>query len=57
MNTINEEFSKQATDYPQSFSYGTIHIECIDENNTINKLVQIADQRMYALKRKHKMTT
>lgn len=37
MKTINEEFSKQATDYPQSFSYGTIYIECIDENNSINK--------------------
>lgn len=56
MNTINEEFSKQATDYPQSFSYGTIYID-ENEDTSLLKILQIANQRMYALKRKRKMTT
>lgn len=51
MNTINEEFSKQATDYPQSFSYGTIYIDG-NEDTSLLKILQIADQRMYAQKRK-----
>ena len=56
MNTINEEFSKQATDYPQSFSYGTIYID-ENEDTSLLKILQMADQRMYTLKRKRKMTT
>ena len=56
MNTINEEFSKQATDYPQSFSYGTIYIDG-NEDTSLLKILQMADQRMYTLKRKRKMTT
>lgn len=56
MEFINEEFSKQAVDYPQSFSYGTIYING-NEDTFLLKILQIADQRMYALKRKRKMTT
>lgn len=56
MEFINEEFSKQAVDYPQSFSYGTIYING-NEDTSLLKILQIADQRMYALKRKRKMTT
>ena len=56
MEFINEEFSKQAVDYPQNFSYGTIYING-NEDTSLLKILQIADQRMYALKRKRKMTT
>ncbi len=56
MEFINKEFSKQATEYPQSFSYGTIYIDK-NEDTSLLKILQIADQRMYAQKRKSKMTT
>ena len=56
MEFINKEFSKQANEYPQSFSYGTIYIDK-NEDTSLLKILQIADQRMYAQKRKSKMTT
>ena len=56
MELINEEFSKHAIDYPQSFSFGTVYIDGNKETSLL-KILQIADQRMYAQKRKHKMTT
>ena len=56
MELINKEFSKHAIDYPQSFSFGTVYIDA-NERTSLLKILQIADQRMYAQKRKHKMTT
>lgn len=56
MEFINEKFSKQAIDYPQSFSFGTIYID-ENEETSLSRILQIADQRMYAQKRKRKMTT
>lgn len=56
MELINEEFSKQASEYPQSFSFGTVYIDGNKETSLL-KILQTADQRMYAQKRKHKMTT
>lgn len=56
MELINEEFSKQAIDYPQSFSFGTVYINGNEETSLLN-ILQTADQRMYTQKRKHKMTT
>ena len=56
MELINEEFSKYAKDYPQSFSFGTVYIDA-NERTSLLKILQIADQRMYAQKRTHKMTT
>lgn len=56
MEFINKEFSEQANEYPQSFSYGTIYID-ENEDTSLLKILQIADQRMYAQKRKSKMTT
>lgn len=56
MELINEEFSKQAIDYPQSFSFGTVYINVNEETSLLN-ILQTADQRMYTQKRKHKMTT
>ena len=53
MEFINKEFSKQANEYPQSFSYGTIYID-ENEDTSLLKILQIADQRMYAQKRKVK---
>ena len=51
MKLINEEFSKQAKDYPQSFSFGTVYIDGNKETSLL-KILQTADQRMYAQKRK-----
>ena len=51
MELINEEFSKQAIDYPQSFSFGTVYINGNEETSLLN-ILQTADQRMYAQKRK-----
>ena len=51
MELINEEFSKQANEYPQSFSYGTVYINGNEETALLN-ILQTADQRMYAQKRK-----
>ena len=56
MELINEAFSKQAIDYPQSFSFGTVYINGNEETSLLN-ILQTADQRMYTQKRKHKMTT
>ena len=56
MELINKEFSKYAKDYPQSFSFGTVYIDA-NERTSLLKILQIADQRMYAQKRTHKMTT
>ena len=56
MELINEEFSKQASEYPQSFSFGTVYIDG-NKDTSLLKILQTADQRMYAQKRKHKMTT
>ena len=56
MEHINEEFSKHAIDYLQSFSFGIVYING-NEDTSLLKILQIADQRMYALKRKRKMTT
>lgn len=56
MELINEEFSKYAKDYPQSFSFGTVYIDA-NERTSLLKILQIADQRMYTQKRTHKMTT
>ena len=56
MKLINEEFSKQASEYPQSFSFGTVYIDG-NKDTSLLKILQTADQRMYAQKRKHKMTT
>lgn len=56
MELINEEFSKQASEYPQSFSFGPVYIDGNKETSLL-KILQTADQRMYAQKRKHKMTT
>lgn len=51
MKLINEEFSKQASGYPQSFSFGTVYIDGNKETSLL-KILQTADQRMYAQKRK-----
>lgn len=51
MELINEEFSKQASEYPQSFSFGTVYIDGNKETSLL-KILQTADQRMYAQKRK-----
>ena len=51
MKLINEKFSKQAKDYPQSFSFGTVYIDGNKETSLL-KILQTADQRMYAQKRK-----
>ena len=51
MKLINEEFSKHAIDYPQSFSFGTVYIDGNKETSLL-KILQTADQRMYAQKRK-----
>ena len=56
MKLINEEFSKQAVEYPQSFSFGTVYIDG-NKKTSLLKILQTADQRMYTQKRKHKMTT
>ena len=56
MEHINEEFSKHAIDYLQSFSFGIVYING-NEDTSLLKILQIADQRMYAQKRTHKMTT
>lgn len=51
MKLINEEFSKQASGYPQSFSFGTVYIDG-NKDTSLLKILQTADQRMYAQKRK-----
>ena len=51
MKLINEEFSKQASEYPQSFSFGTVYIDG-NKDTSLLKILQTADQRMYAQKRK-----
>lgn len=51
MELINEEFSKQVSEYPQSFSFGTVYIDGNKETSLL-KILQTADQRMYAQKRK-----
>lgn len=51
MKLINEEFSKQASGYPQSFSFGTVYIDG-NKDTSLLKILQMADQRMYAQKRK-----
>lgn len=51
MKLINEEFSKQTSEYPQSFSFGTVYIDGNKETSLL-KILQMADQRMYAQKRK-----
>ena len=51
MKLINEEFSKQASEYPQSFSFGTVYIDG-NKETSLPKILQKADQRMYAQKRK-----
>lgn len=51
MKLINEEFSKQASEYPQSFSFGTVYIDGNKETSLL-KILQTADQRMYVQKRK-----
>ena len=51
MKLINEEFSKQAVEYPQSFSFGTVYIDG-NKKTSLLKILQTADQRMYAQKRK-----
>ena len=51
MKLINEEFSKQASEYPQSFSFGIVYINGNKETSLLN-ILQTADQRMYAQKRK-----
>lgn len=51
MKLINEKFSKQASEYPQSFSFGTVYIDGNKETSLL-KILQTADQRMYAQKRK-----
>lgn len=51
MKLINEEFSKQASEYPQSFSFGTVYINGNEKTSLLN-ILQTADQRMYAQKRK-----
>ncbi len=56
MEHINEEFSKHAIDYPQSFSFGIVYINGNEETSLLN-ILQTADQRMYAQNEKSKMTT
>ena len=51
MKLNNEEFSKQASGYPQSFSFGTVYIDG-NKDTSLLKILQTADQRMYAQKRK-----
>lgn len=51
MKLINEKISKQASEYPQSFSFGTVYIDGNKETSLL-KILQTADQRMYAQKRK-----
>lgn len=51
MKLINEEFSKQASGYPQSFSFGTVYIDG-NKDTSLLKILQTADQRMYVQKRK-----
>lgn len=51
MKLINEEFSKLASGYPQSFSFGTVYIDG-NKDTSLLKILQTADQRMYAQKRK-----
>lgn len=51
MKLINEEFSKQASEYPQSFSFEIVYINGNKETSLLN-ILQTADQRMYAQKRK-----
>lgn len=51
MKLINEEFSKQASEYPQSFSFGTVYIDG-NKDTSLLKILQTADQRMYVQKRK-----
>lgn len=53
MEHINEEFSKHAIDYPQSFSFGIVYINGNEETSLLN-ILQTSDQRMYAQKRKNK---
>lgn len=53
MELINEEFKNQAMDYPKSFSFGTVSIT-EDGKTSLQKILQIADQRMYKQKRQGK---
>lgn len=53
MEQINEEFKNQAIDYPKSFSFGTVSITK-DEKTSLQRILQIADQRMYKQKRQGK---
>lgn len=55
MEKINEEFIQSSTEYPKSFSYGTVFIDSNHEKISLKQILQIADQRMYSQKRNRKM--
>ena len=55
MKIIYKDFNKETGPFIKSFSYGIISIDT--DNSTLNskQILQIADQKMYAQKRKRKM--
>lgn len=55
MEKMNEEFIQNSIDYTKSFSYGTVFIDPNQNQTSLKQILQLADQRMYAQKRKRKM--
>jgi diguanylate cyclase (GGDEF)-like protein len=55
LERVREKLVKADAPYPMSFSYGVFEVKSVDQDVTLNGILQQADQRMYKYKRENKM--